>query len=768
MMEIWAQKFEMLNKMDERLLVVTAPAGFGKTTLIREWCNQSNFQSIWFTVKKVHIHTKKFWSDLKILLNQNTKIDHPVIVIDDFHYTEVEGLAILNFVESFIDTARIILISRHHLQFPEKIRMIATDELRLDSNASFRFFEHYLDGSLSETQFSKLYQWTHGWIAGMRLLVLIANHYGSLSEFIANFQGEHDFLSEYFTDVLQTESQHLKLLLMQTASVKIFDDELCNNIFERSDLKEIIKSSLFVLENRKDQNYKFEPLFQSFLEGELRGVFQEEKNSWYRKASEWYAEKGKVEAIKFSILANQPKKAASLMIRFASQLFDPSFWSDVENWRFILSRLKRKQKARVLLFYGWIDFMKGSFDRLNETLQDSELVIRESNLSSRYKGELMLLRSLNAFLMKDINAAVEWREKAFSILADENIYVHEEMNLNDCEAQMVRGRNGLNGCVVKVLHYFESFQEHQSLFSETVIGFGKCIYAEAAYEANSMEEASMLAMDAVKIAFQTHMASLIVPSVLLYVKILQNEDRNKEAFQLLNQAKMEVQEEDRLWKLLLLALEIRMLIRNKEKQKAKELVYLLLANSHETPVKMHEYESLTYARILIEFKDFMKAKVFLEELLFEAESHARYGTRVEVLTLLAIVNWKTQRFQNGLEVLTMALPFAEKEGYIRMFLDEGKTMYDMLSKLSNQSIYVKKLLRLFEEENQISDTSIRLTNRERDVLRLISEGMTNKQMANQLNVTVGTIKGYASALFKKLNVKKRTQAVMRGKDMGLL
>lgn len=758
----WNQ--ELFNKINGRMTVVSAPAGFGKSTLIQQWCRISEVQSVWFPAKKSLRQPNRFWQELDKVLHSGSGNKEFAIVIDDFHEIDLNRQEMMRLKDELPEFISLILVTRYQPQITSNI--ITADDLRFDKESSRYFFEHKLGESLSDMQLSFLHEWTRGWIAGMQLLSLIVKEYGSLSTFQRYFCGEHLFLKDYFNETLQSEPAELKKCLMQTVCLNSFNESLCNAIIGSNSLREVLKRSLYI--SKIGSNYRFEPLFQAFLEGELTGVPEREKKCWYLKASDWYAKKGDIEAVTFAIKANQPEHAAVLMKKFANLLFEPPYWKTTETWKRVVKSLCGKEKAEMLLLFGWVEWMNGSYERLNETLVELESILQKNQMENNLKGELLLLQSLNAFLLKDIIGAVKLSRMAFSNLADGGIYLHKGIHLNDREAQLIRGRNGLGGCPERVLKYFESYEREQGLFSESVVGYGKCIYAEAAYEVNKMKEAGEIAKEAVRIGFETGHLSLIVPSVAIYAKILQNNNRHKEAFRLLNDAKACAGGQDRLWELLLYALEIRMLIKKKELRKAEELVYHLLNKSQGAPEQLHEFESLTYARMLIEVEDFERAKVFLEELLFEAESRSRYGSRVEILTLLGIVNWKTRRIQIGIENVQKAMPFAEKEGYVRTFLDEGKPMYNLLCRMDHRSGYVKKLLELFEREYQFSAANVRLTKRELDVLKLIGEGMTNKQMADEINVTVGTIKGYASSLFKKLNVKKRTQAVMRAKEMNLL
>jgi LuxR family maltose regulon positive regulatory protein len=184
--------------------------------------------------------------------------------------------------------------------------------------------------------------------------------------------------------------------------------------------------------------------------------------------------------------------------------------------------------------------------------------------------------------------------------------------------------------------------------------------------------------------------------------------------------------------------------------------------------QLHEFEALSYAKVLIDAGDYDRAELFLEQLLLTAESRDRYGTKLEIMVLQAVVFHKTRRFQKGLKVIRKTVELGEKEDFVRTFLDEGEPIFDLLRRLRSDSPYVENLLACFREELESSVSDLVLTKREQDVLRLMENGMTNKEIAVSINVTVGTVKGYASVLFKKLVVHNRTQAVARARELNIL
>ena len=133
-------------------------------------------------------------------------------------------------------------------------------------------------------------------------------------------------------------------------------------------------------------------------------------------------------------------------------------------------------------------------------------------------------------------------------------------------------------------------------------------------------------------------------------------------------------------------------------------------------------------------------------------------------------------FPEALVSLERALTLAQPEGYIRVFVDEGAPMAELLRRAGTQGIeaqFVTKLLSEFDQisadPNAVAQPLIDpLSNREIEVLYLLQDGLSNLEIANKLIITVGTVKAHTASIYRKLNVKSRMQAVVRARELELL
>ena len=193
----------------------------------------------------------------------------------------------------------------------------------------------------------------------------------------------------------------------------------------------------------------------------------------------------------------------------------------------------------------------------------------------------------------------------------------------------------------------------------------------------------------------------------------------------------------------------------------------------------HEVEYVVLARILLAEGRVDEATRLLSRLEDAVESTGRYGNLVGVLVLRAIALDRQAGTGSALAVLEQAVSLAQPEGYVRVFLDEGKPIETLLkiaiTQWKDRDLigYARKLLAAFAGESvrptagQAPQPGI-LSERELEVLRLIAAGCTNQAIADELVIAIGTAKRHTANIFDKLDVHNRTEAVAKARQLGLL
>jgi LuxR family maltose regulon positive regulatory protein len=211
-------------------------------------------------------------------------------------------------------------------------------------------------------------------------------------------------------------------------------------------------------------------------------------------------------------------------------------------------------------------------------------------------------------------------------------------------------------------------------------------------------------------------------------------------------------------------------------------------SAHDDLSYLREFEHITLARVLLaRYKSdradgsMLEATGLLERLLQAAEEGGRTGSVIEILVLQALAHEAQDESPSALVSLERALALAEPEGYVRIFVDEGRPMAQLLSEAAARGImpdYTAKLLAVFEaEERKSEDRSYLppaqsltepLSQRELEVLPLIAQGLSNREIGERLFLAVITVKGHNRNIFRKLQVRRRTEAVARARELGLL
>jgi LuxR family maltose regulon positive regulatory protein len=198
-----------------------------------------------------------------------------------------------------------------------------------------------------------------------------------------------------------------------------------------------------------------------------------------------------------------------------------------------------------------------------------------------------------------------------------------------------------------------------------------------------------------------------------------------------------------------------------------------------------EPSHLTLARTLLAQTNYDEALILLNRLLEMAVAGGRTGRKIEILALQGLVFDGQGKQQAAIEASTQALSLAEPEGYVRLFVDEGEPMVKLLARLPSTP-YRDKLLSAFDRTEEASvevgeDTSPSapsppgspaliepLSEREIEVLQLIAAGYSNREIAHELVIALGTVKKHINNIFGKLYVHSRTQAVARATELGLI
>jgi LuxR family maltose regulon positive regulatory protein len=194
-----------------------------------------------------------------------------------------------------------------------------------------------------------------------------------------------------------------------------------------------------------------------------------------------------------------------------------------------------------------------------------------------------------------------------------------------------------------------------------------------------------------------------------------------------------------------------------------------------------DYQRLKYyivlARVSIADGRLREALELLGRLSAIAQAAGATSEYVEILVMQAVAYYQQGMNESAFSILSRALSTAQPEGYVRIFIDEGRVMLEMLRRLVVQGdslAYVSRLLNALNEEGCVSPQSQEaalaeaLSERELQVLRLLAVGMSSTQVAEELTLAVSTARTHIKHIYRKLDVHSRLDAIGRATELGLI
>jgi LuxR family maltose regulon positive regulatory protein len=210
-------------------------------------------------------------------------------------------------------------------------------------------------------------------------------------------------------------------------------------------------------------------------------------------------------------------------------------------------------------------------------------------------------------------------------------------------------------------------------------------------------------------------------------------------------------------------------------ERASHLVQQLgITFNDEIPYE-REHEYLLLLRLLLAQGEFDDALSLSERLLHMAESIQRKGRAIEVLILQSLIFQGKRDLPQALAVIGKAFSLAQPEGYARVFLDEGEPMAKLLYQVKSHRMDSKYSSELLTTLGGVAGTELPsvqlliepLTLRELEILKLIESGSTNQDIADELVISIPTVKRHISNIYAKLGAQSRTQAISLGRELKL-
>ncbi len=692
-------------------------------------------------------------------------------------------------------------------------------------------FLHAVMGlDLSAEEGAVLQERTEGWIAGLQLAALSLQGRSDVQPFLADFSGSHRYLVDYLVDeVLAHQPQAVQAFLLHTSILDRLTGPLCDAVTGRTGsdvlLEQLEHANLFLVPLDEHRLwYRYHHLFAEMLRVRVqREIGTDGLAALYTRASAWYEQNGMpAEAVEAALSAGDFKRAARFididtpLVR--SMLLGFGGDRTLTRW---LERFPQEvlfTHAHLCLVYAFSLGSSETSDAYERPLAVAErlfqaegnrtglgraCLLRAFAAMQRGDGAQVVISSTQAFELLPADAILE-RSTAASVLAEgyrlggeiaeahrvltEARPLHEQSGnvsniLNDTITLggllVMQGR--LHQAAKVYTSVLEVAGERQHFAVSALMGLGNI-----ARERNELDAAEEYLEQAVTLANKTQDTMRLVRASLMRARIIQarrDAERTLEAWASalgLAQAYSYtgLLEQVQAYQVRCWLQEGRMdaVIRW---QKACPL-------SHDAPASYpQEVMALTLVRVVIAQGEAGEALSLLERWHRHARMQERTASEIEMLVLSALAYAQQGKREQAVQLLQEALLLASPEGYVRVFVDEGAPMVALLSlvlsrwKNKLEAKYIHDLLSVLQAE-QPAHGSLPLagpdreppleplSSRERKVLRLLSAGFSNAEIAAELVVSVNTVRSQARSIYHKLNVKNRHEAVALARHWQLL
>ncbi|MEP7241151.1 MAG: LuxR C-terminal-related transcriptional regulator [Devosia sp.] len=467
-----------------KLTLISAPAGFGKTTLLAEWLagKRKGRGLAWLSLDQTDNDLTVFWSHLIAALEQAAEavgVDFPALMpaeqsSDSFLAKLLNGLSALTVdIDLVLDDYHVINQSEiaagigfllEHL--PSQIHLVistradpalplgglrARGELVEIRSADLRFTleesSAYLNGakglSLTAKDVAVLGERTEGWIAALQMAVLSLEGRDDPTGFIVGFAGSDRYIVDYLVEeVLQRLPDDVRRFLFRTSFLGRLSGSLCDAVTDASGSKAMLdtldRQNLFIvpLDDRR-QWYRYHHLFADVLLAHLSGEVQAELPLLHRRASDWYEQQGeRFDAIQHALLASDLERAAELIERATPEMQRNRGEAILRGW----SRLLPKElvRNRPVLGIGFVGALVsyGEFDGIDERLRDveyglaalaedsasSRVVVIDQSQLPRLPGAVELYRAALAQVRGDVPGIIEHAKRVLELApADDDV-----------------------------------------------------------------------------------------------------------------------------------------------------------------------------------------------------------------------------------------------------------------------------------------------------------------------------------------------------------
>ena len=407
------------------LIVISAPAGFGKTTLVSEWIRSINLPTAWLSLDHADDDPSCFFSYLIAALQQVNKrigreiedvlqsgqlppvpfitaslindilaADTPfILVLDDFQ--EIQDLVIFEVLDTMLANPpkqlHLVLITREDPLLPlgrlranNQMAEIRVSDLRFSEDEVDRFLNGIMGLALSEDDITALENRTEGWVAGIQLAAIAMCGRSDVSSFISRLRGSHRFILAYLTEeVLTRQPEEIQLFLLQTSIFDKLCGELCNVVTGKTNSSSLLEKSfhanLFLIPlDDEGRWYRYHHLFRDLLLSQQNRIPKNDMLELHRRASQWYEEAGMIsESIEHALVVADYPHVVQLLEDHARPMIIQGYLKTVEAWMQAIPSEWQLHNPRANLAFALMHLLRGNYERVLPYLQQAGQAISD-------------------------------------------------------------------------------------------------------------------------------------------------------------------------------------------------------------------------------------------------------------------------------------------------------------------------------------------------------------------------------------------------------
>jgi LuxR family maltose regulon positive regulatory protein len=875
---------ERLNAgLHRKLTLISAPAGFGKTTLVSAWVAGCDRQVAWLSLDEADSDPILFLtylvaalrtvvpnigegllgvlqspqpppteSILTSLLNEITTIpDNFVLVLDDYHVIDAKPIdqALTFLLEHLPPQMHLVIATREDPQLPlarlrarDQLTELRAADLRFTSSEAVGFLNQVMGLNLSAEDIAALETRTEGWIAGLQLAAISMQGHKDTTGFVKSFTGGHHFVMDYLVEeVLQQQSESVQAFLLRTSILDRMCGPLCDAVLLDASapgqevLEYLEHTNLFIVPLDNERRwYRYHHLFADLLRQRLRQTTTDDRRQstddrrranpssivygpssvpeLHKRASQWYEDNGlAIEAFHHAVAANDFERTIRIVQGRGIPLHFRGVVTAILDWLESLPRTVLDAWPSLWATYASLLLVSGQTTGVEEKLQVAEAALQGTEADDKTRpliGQIAAARATLALTRYDVETMLAQSRRALEYLHPNNLSLRANANWTIGYAYFLQGdRAAARQALTEAISLSQAAGNIFTTILAT-IGLGNAqeadnqlyqaadtyrhvlqlagdqplqiIYeahlglARVLYEWNDLEDAEQHGRKSLELARQYDRVidRFIVCEVFLArLKLAQGDVSGTAA--ILAQASQSAHQQNFVYRIPeVAAAQVVTLLRQGNLAAASEL-----AQTHNLP--------LSQARVHMALGDTSAALAVLGPLRHEMEAKGWEDERLKVMVLQAVALHTQGEKDNALQALGDALALAEPGGFLRIFLDEGIPMAQLLAEAVRRGImpnYIAKLLAVFQNTTQgrgrtaepspsvfrPSSMTEPLSQRELEVLQLISQGLSNHEIGERLFLALDTVKGHNRKIFDKLQVERRTEAVARARELGLL